>query len=104
MSGQTEEQGNETQDVADVRPLPEPDDRPEFIRVGEAAKAIGVSPMTVRRLYDARKLPGQTINRTRLILRVFVDGYVAEIKAGLQPVLEDYAKDWFQQAAEEMAS
>lgn len=71
----------------------------EFIPVGSAAKALGVSPMTVRRLYDARKLPGYRHGRSRQILRAFVDGFVAEIKAGQQPVLQEYAAAWFEQAA-----
>lgn len=72
----------------------------EFIPVGSAAKALGVSPMTVRRLYDTRKLPGYRHGRSRQILRAFVDGFVAEIKAGHQPVLQEYAAAWFEQAAE----
>ena len=72
---------------------------PDFIPVGQAAKALGVSPMTVRRLYDARKLPGYRQGRSRQILRAFVDGFVAEIKAGQQPVLQEYATQWFARAS-----
>ncbi|HWB35280.1 MAG TPA: excisionase family DNA-binding protein [Rugosimonospora sp.] len=80
-----------------VRPSPP---MPDFIPVGQAAKALGVSPMTVRRLYDARKLPGYRHGRSRQILRTFVDGFVAEIKAGHQPVLQEYAAQWFAKAQE----
>lgn len=80
-----------------VRPSPP---TPDFIPVGQAAKALGVSPMTVRRLYDARKLPGYRHGRSRQILRTFVDGFVAEITAGHQPVLQEYAAQWFAQASE----
>lgn len=73
---------------------------PDFIPVGQAAKALGVSPMTVRRLYDARKLPGYRHGRSRQILRAFVDGFVSEIRAGQQPVLQDYAAQWFARASE----
>lgn len=73
---------------------------PDFIPVGQAAKALGVSPMTVRRLYDARKLPGYRHGRSRQILRAFVDGFVAEITAGRQPVLQEYAAQWFAKAQE----
>jgi excisionase family DNA binding protein len=75
-------------------------DLPDFIPVGQAAKALGVSPVTVRRLYDARKLPGYRHGRSRQILRAFVDGFVAEIKAGRQPVLQEYAAKWFARASE----
>jgi excisionase family DNA binding protein len=70
----------------------------DFIPVGQAARALGVSPMTVRRLYDARRLPGYRTGRTRQILRAFVDGFVAEINAGQQPVLQEYAAAWFERA------
>jgi excisionase family DNA binding protein len=70
-----------------------------FMPVGEAARALGVSPMTVRRLYDARKLPGFRHGRSRQILRVFVDAFVSEIRAGRQPVLQEYASAWFERAA-----
>lgn len=73
---------------------------PDFIPVGQAARALGVSPMTVRRLYDARRLPGYRHNRSRQILRAFVDGFVAEIQAGRQPVLQEYAAQWFAKASE----
>jgi len=72
--------------------------RAPFIPVGEAARELGVSPMTVRRLYDARKLPGFRHGRSRQILRAFVEGFVAEIRAGRQPVLQEYAADWFERA------
>lgn len=75
-------------------------DRPEFLPVGQAARALGVSPMTVRRLYDARRLPGYRHGRSRQILRAFVDGFVAEINAGRQPVLQEYAAAWFARASE----
>jgi excisionase family DNA binding protein len=73
-------------------------ERPAFLPVGQAAKALGVSSMTVRRLYDARKLPGFRNGRSRQILRAFVDGFVAEIEAGQQPVLQEYADAWFERA------
>lgn len=73
-------------------------DQPEFLPVGQAALALGVSPMTVRRLYDARKLPGFRNGRSRQILRAFVNDFVEEIKSGRQPVLQDYAAAWFEQA------
>lgn len=85
-------------------PAPATEDEPEFLDVEEAAKALGISPMTVRRLYDARTLPGYRQGRTRKILRTFVEGFRFEISAGRQPVLQEYAAAWFEQAAEEMAS
>lgn len=95
------DEGDES--VENVQALPRAEDPPEFLPVADAAKALGVSQMTVRRLYDSRKLPGYRHGRTRQILRAFVDGFVTEIKAGQQPVLQDYADAWFQQA-QEMAS
>lgn len=77
----------------------EPDES-EFMPVGQAAKAFGVSAMTVRRLYDSDKLPGYRHGRTRLIFRPFVDGFMAEVKTGRQPVLLEYSAQWFARARE----
>lgn len=103
LSGQTAEGPESDASAASVEPLPVAQDESDFLDVEEAAKALGVSQMTVRRLYDSRTLPGYRQARTRKILRAFVDGFVAEIKAGRQPVLQDYADAWFEQA-QEMAS
>jgi excisionase family DNA binding protein len=81
-----------------VEPLAPAEDEPDFLDVEEAAKALGVSPMTVRRLYDSRTLPGYRQGRTRKILRTFVEGFRVEVNAGRQPVLQDYAAAWFEQA------
>lgn len=66
--------------------------------VSQAAAALGVSANTVRRLFDARRLPGYLQGRNRHILRAFVDDFVAEVDAGRQPNLQEYSTAWFERA------
>jgi excisionase family DNA binding protein len=74
-----------------------------FLPVTTTAKRLRVSPMTIRRLFDAGEIPGYRYNRTRLILRSFVDGFVALVEAGAQPEFGEYASAWFERAAENAA-
>lgn len=62
--------------------------------VKEAAGALGVSEMTVRRAFDSGDLPGIRFGRTYRVSRVFVDALLAEVEAGRQINVTQYAASW----------
>jgi excisionase family DNA binding protein len=67
---------------------------PGFLTVPATAALLGVSEMTVRRAFDAGRLPGFRLGRVCRISRAFVRALVAEVEAGRQIDVADYAAAW----------
>jgi len=65
-----------------------------FMTVKEAAGVLDVSEMTVRRAFDSGGLPGIRFGRTCRVSRAFVHALLAEVEAGRQINVIQYAASW----------
>jgi excisionase family DNA binding protein len=78
-------------------------DRP-FLDLEETAELLGVSRMTVARMADEGRLPSVVVRRgrvqkTRRIPRAFVDRMIADVCAGAQVDMAEYAAAWLTEHA-----
>lgn len=82
----------------------EPADGRPLLDLEETAELLGVSHMTVARMADEGRLPSVVIRRglvqkIRRIPRAFVDQMIADVCAGAQVEMEDYAAAWLAEHA-----
>lgn len=83
--------------------LPGRERQSAFMPVREAARALGVSDMTIRRAYAAGVIPGITFGTTCRVLRSFVASLIAAAEAGQQVKVEEFGRQWASRAPEAVA-
>jgi excisionase family DNA binding protein len=62
--------------------------------VKEAAAALDVSEMTIRRAYAAGEIPGITIGRSCRVLVAFITALIALAETGQQVAVEEFGRRW----------
>lgn len=65
-----------------------------FMSIAQAARALEVSPATVRRAFELGELPGIKFRTTYRIQRAFVEAVLARVAAGEQVRVEEFASTW----------
>lgn len=73
---------------------------PTYVSVKRTAELLNVSKLTVYRRYHAGLFPGRKFGRSIDILGAFVWDLVAEIQAGKQVDVEQYAASWHAKVSE----
>jgi excisionase family DNA binding protein len=71
-----------------------------LITVGEAARMLGFSGMTIRRRIEARQFPAVKIGSKALVPRAFVEQLLQAALAGQTVVAEELAAEWSKPVAE----
>lgn len=69
-------------------------DASPFMPIREAANALGVCQMTIRRAFHEGHMPGRKIRGSYGILRPFIEGFLAEVHAGRSVDVETFAASW----------
>lgn len=76
-------------------PIPRPRRQPgPWLTVEEAAQALDVSAMTVRRRIKAGQFPAVVIASVARVPRAFVERVIQAAESGETVVVEQYAADW----------
>ncbi len=65
-----------------------------FMPIKEAAAALDVSEMTIRRAYAAGEIPGITIGRSCRVLIAFIVALIALAETGQQVDMEEFGRRW----------
>jgi excisionase family DNA binding protein len=65
-----------------------------FMPIKEAAAALDVSEMTIRRAYAAGEIPGITIGRSCRVLVAFIVALIALAETGQQVAVEEFGRQW----------
>lgn len=92
--------------VAPLAAVPGEHEKPQseseslFVSVDYLATAIGVSRRKVIRAFHDGFIPGLKWDATYHLLREFVEGLIAEVKAGGQIHFAEYAASWRAKATE----
>jgi excisionase family DNA binding protein len=71
-----------------------------FMPIREAANALGVCQMTIRRAFHEGHMPGRKIRGSYGILRAFVEAFIAEVHAGRSVDVEAFSVTWAAKANE----
>jgi excisionase family DNA binding protein len=71
-----------------------------LMTVGEAARMLGFSGMTIRRRIEARQFPAVKIGTKALVPRAFVERLLQAALAGQTVVAEEFAAEWSNPPAE----
>lgn len=79
-----------------------PADRRLLLSISEASSVLGVSRMTIIRRIRSGAWRSGRCGRKHYLSRAFVDGAAAAVARGID--IDAYAKTFFGEAAEEMAS
>jgi hypothetical protein len=64
------------------------------MRIGEVARLLDFSEMSIRRAWQAGDIPGIAYGTSCRILAAFVLALVAEAEAGRQVRIEDFGRQW----------
>ncbi|REF00356.1 helix-turn-helix domain-containing protein [Thermomonospora umbrina] len=91
-------QSTEPPQSAQTEQSPHPTER--YVTVKDAAQVFGISAVVVYRLFRAGRLPGRKFGRSYRVLREFVDGFDAEVRAGRGVDFDEYADAWFARVSE----
>jgi excisionase family DNA binding protein len=76
------------------QPADSSQDTPDLMSVEEAARALRVSHMTVRRMIRDEEIPAVITRRRYAVPRAFVEKVLADAVAGNVVRVADYALDW----------
>jgi excisionase family DNA binding protein len=80
------------------RTLPSAASPHRLISVGEAARLLACSSMTIRRRIDQRCFPAVRIGSKVSVPRAFVESVLAKAEAGETVVIEEAAAAWLSEA------
>jgi excisionase family DNA binding protein len=62
---------------------------PRLVSIEEAARQLGVHPLTIRRLFNRGELPTVRVGRRRLIPQEAIDAYIrAHTEVAVDPVAQ----------------
>lgn len=87
---QDAENGPVPENAEIIRDLP----NENFMLVKDAAKALDMSELHIRRAFDAGHFPGIKLGRLYRVSRPFVNALVTEVNAGRRIVVEEFAATW----------
>lgn len=77
--------------------------RARFMSVGEAESVLRASKEYLYSGLRTGKFPGTSYGRARVILRSFVEDFIAQVETGRLIEFEDYAAEWLTRNSVEAA-